>query len=516
MTTTRAKTKIFLNNKINSSFNSKDSNDSIKSNKQIVLNKGPWTEKEDQLLKNWVEKYGASNWTKCSEYIKGRSGKQCREHWNNSLDPKLLKGQWTSEEDLLIMLFYKKYGGSWKKIIPIFEKRTENSIKNRFFSQLRKIASRQQQLKKKEYSSKFGLEELKSYLPLATDLAKQKFFNEKTMSEKELDEYVIKIDNMVKNRKKGKKFIDLNIIKNSKNFNNTIEIRENTEEDIYSEEENVETEKKRRKKRKKNEKNYIKNKEEEIVIKDDGDLKEELLTYEETVNPTNFQINKDKDIEGSHECKTNTIFESKKSKKKIIFNETKNEDKKEEEKENQRVKDDIFLAPLDKVINNNNNSYNYNNIINGSNNKKEINVNKYNDYKIKRYNKEEDIDGQDSEDEINKQIKNAEKQTIRKHRIRNRFARKIYNSKKIDNDIEKGKLINPCISFDNLEHKETRFGRNNSRYMNNYERKKSNKDSDFNFYNNISYGNGLGNCRWTRSSSGLPPIYFDKTSKLFS
>ena len=516
MTTTRAKTKIFLNNKINSSFNSKDSNDSIKSNKQIVLNKGPWTEKEDQLLKNWVEKYGASNWTKCSEYIKGRSGKQCREHWNNSLDPKLLKGQWTSEEDLLIMLFYKKYGGSWKKIIPIFEKRTENSIKNRFFSQLRKIASRQQQLKKKEYSSKFGLEELKSYLPLATDLAKQKFFNEKTMSEKELDEYVIKIDNMVKNRKKGKKFIDINIIKNSKNFNNTIEIRENTEEDIYSEEENVETEKKRRKKRKKNEKNYIKNKEEEIVIKDDGDLKEELLTYEETVNPTNFQINKDKDIEGSHECKTNTIFESKKSKKKIIFNETKNEDKKEEEKENQRLKDDIFLAPLNKDINNNNNSYNYNNIINESYNKKEINVNKYNDYKIKRYNKEEDIDGQDSEDEINKQIKNAEKQTIRKHRIRNRFARKIYNSKKIDNDIEKGKLINPCISFDNLEHKETRFGRNNSRYMNNYERKKSNKDSDFNFYNNISYGNGLGNCRWTRSSSGLPPIYFDKTSKLFS
>ena len=253
MTTTRAKTKIFLNNKINSSFNSKDSNDSIKSNKQIVLNKGPWTEKEDQLLKNWVEKYGASNWTKCSEYIKGRSGKQCREHWNNSLDPKLLKGQWTSEEDLLIMLFYKKYGGSWKKIIPIFEKRTENSIKNRFFSQLRKIASRQQQLKKKEYSSKFGLEELKSYLPLATDLAKQKFFNEKIMSEKELDEYVIKIDNMVKNRKKGKKFIDINIIKNSKNFNNTIEIRENTEEDIYSEEENVETAKKRRKKRKKNE-----------------------------------------------------------------------------------------------------------------------------------------------------------------------------------------------------------------------------------------------------------------------
>jgi hypothetical protein len=107
--------------------------------------------------------------------MKGRSGKQCREHWNNSLNPDLIKGQWTSEEDLLIMIFYKKYGGSWKKIIPIFEKRTENSIKNRFFSQLRKLASKLLQSKRREN----GLEDLKKILPQATEMAKQKYFAEK-------------------------------------------------------------------------------------------------------------------------------------------------------------------------------------------------------------------------------------------------------------------------------------------------------------------------------------------------
>ena len=57
--------------------------------------------------------------------MKNRTAKQCREHWNNSLDSSLKKGNWTSEEDLLIMKFYKKYK-SWRKMIPMFKNRTEN------------------------------------------------------------------------------------------------------------------------------------------------------------------------------------------------------------------------------------------------------------------------------------------------------------------------------------------------------------------------------------------------------
>ena len=121
---------------------------------------GPWTEAEDNLLIEWVEKNGERVWNKCAKFIKTRTGKQCREHWNNKLNKKIKKGDWSPEEDLLIFQFYKKYR-SWKAIIPIFENRPKNSIKNRYFSQLRKIAN-----KKKIYGNsldiaKMGLEQLK-------------------------------------------------------------------------------------------------------------------------------------------------------------------------------------------------------------------------------------------------------------------------------------------------------------------------------------------------------------------
>ena len=252
MSNSKSKSRTFLNNKRTLSTNSKDLNESFQIQNQ-ALNKGPWTEKEDQLLNSWVSKYGACNWTKCSEFIKGRSGKQCREHWNNALDPQLTKGQWTPEEDLLIMIFYKKYGGSWKRIIPIFQKRTENSIKNRFFSQLRKIASKSQQAGKKEYSTKFGLDTLKKYLSHGTELAKKKFFEEKKMKESELEDYINKIDNLVKNRKKGNKFIDLKLIKdNKKSNNNLININEDKEENNNEKDEDLETINNKRKRKIKN------------------------------------------------------------------------------------------------------------------------------------------------------------------------------------------------------------------------------------------------------------------------
>ena len=121
---------------------------------QPGLVKGPWTPQEDAKLFEWVKTQGATKWTLCSETIPGRSGKQCREHWNNSLNPDVKKGLWNTEEDFLIMTFYKKYKGSWKKISPLFQQRTENSIKNRFFSQLRKIATLHIQSKEKKFSAK--------------------------------------------------------------------------------------------------------------------------------------------------------------------------------------------------------------------------------------------------------------------------------------------------------------------------------------------------------------------------
>ena len=168
------------------------------------LVKGPWSVQEDKLLIEWVNKNGPRKWNQCCEYIHGRSGKQCREHWNNCLNPGLVKGEWTAEEDFLIMHFYQKYNGSWKKIVNLFNGRTENSIKNRFFSQLRKIAASNLSSEEKRFTSKIKLDDLKNYLQVAISNSKEKYLKEKALTDEELNNFVNKMDQKIKLKIKKK------------------------------------------------------------------------------------------------------------------------------------------------------------------------------------------------------------------------------------------------------------------------------------------------------------------------
>ena len=168
------------------------------------LVKGPWSVQEDKLLIEWVNKNGPRKWNQCCEFIHGRSGKQCREHWNNCLNPGLVKGEWTAEEDFLIMHFYQKYNGSWKKIVNLFNGRTENSIKNRFFSQLRKIAASNLSSEEKRFTSKIKLDDLKNYLQVAISNSKEKYLKEKALTDEELNNFVNKMDQKIKLKIKKK------------------------------------------------------------------------------------------------------------------------------------------------------------------------------------------------------------------------------------------------------------------------------------------------------------------------
>lgn len=155
-----------------------------KKTKKVTLKKGQWSSQEDKLLEQWVRENGPKNWEACGRFIQGRRGKQCREHWSNCLNPDLKKGNWTPEEDFLIMFFYEKCEGSWKKIIPLFNGRTENSIKNRFFSELRKYAYKDiESEEEKKLISKKKLDELKNYLSQALNQAKKYLFEKTEMTQ---------------------------------------------------------------------------------------------------------------------------------------------------------------------------------------------------------------------------------------------------------------------------------------------------------------------------------------------
>jgi len=123
------------------------------------LVKGPWTAEEDQKLITWVNENGPTKWAQCSNFITGRSGKQCRERWFNNLNPNVKKGNWTKEEDELIFELYQKHGSSWSKIAKLIPGRTENAIKNRFYSTLRKLAADKRKIQDESPDEKSKQEE---------------------------------------------------------------------------------------------------------------------------------------------------------------------------------------------------------------------------------------------------------------------------------------------------------------------------------------------------------------------
>lgn len=102
------------------------------------LVKGTWNEREDELLRIWVERSGPCKWADCALTIQGRTGKQCRERWTNALSPGIKKGGWSEEEDRVIFDLHATLGPKWTVISSHLPGRTENSIKNRFYSYSRK------------------------------------------------------------------------------------------------------------------------------------------------------------------------------------------------------------------------------------------------------------------------------------------------------------------------------------------------------------------------------------------
>nr|URY18899.1 MYB protein [Zanthoxylum bungeanum] len=102
-------------------------------------NKGAWTKEEDDRLIAYIRAHGEGCWRslpKAAGLL--RCGKSCRLRWINYLRPDLKRGNFTEEEDELIIKLHSLLGNKWSLIAGRLQGRTDNEIKNYWNTHIRR------------------------------------------------------------------------------------------------------------------------------------------------------------------------------------------------------------------------------------------------------------------------------------------------------------------------------------------------------------------------------------------
>ncbi|XP_010249414.1 PREDICTED: transcription factor MYB98-like [Nelumbo nucifera] len=119
--------------------------------------KAQWTNEEDRVLVELVKQYGMRKWSYIAQQLNGRIGKQCRERWYNHLRPDIKKEIWTEEEDRILVQAHAELGNKWAEIAKRLPGRTENSIKNHWNATKRKQLSKRQYCRGSKYAKSSSL-----------------------------------------------------------------------------------------------------------------------------------------------------------------------------------------------------------------------------------------------------------------------------------------------------------------------------------------------------------------------
>lgn len=110
----------------------------------IEENKELWTQEQDSRLQDLVEEFGIKDWGMITDKFnmeftqKTKSIQQCYCRWEELLEEST-KRAWTEDDELGMIIAHKKFKNRWADISEALKGRSNNTIKNKFYSVFRKI-----------------------------------------------------------------------------------------------------------------------------------------------------------------------------------------------------------------------------------------------------------------------------------------------------------------------------------------------------------------------------------------
>jgi hypothetical protein len=96
-----------------------------------------FTPEEDAQLVGIMKDQAFQSWDRVAVQLPDRTARQCRDRWMNYLAPTVRREPWSIEEDQMLIEKINEMGTHWSGIANFFIGRTDNHVKNRWYSFLK-------------------------------------------------------------------------------------------------------------------------------------------------------------------------------------------------------------------------------------------------------------------------------------------------------------------------------------------------------------------------------------------